>query len=82
MTKKYLKMADLVPPAMLEQFMSQSIKTRGPKFFDLMFDKYKEYGPCILRHSENTHQYSGAFSMLTVIFECLEKALNDQSKVS
>jgi hypothetical protein len=82
MTKKYLKMADLCPPAMLDAFMSQPRTKYNKNSFDLMFDKYKEYGATILRHSGNSDQYSGAFSMLTVIFECLEKALNDQSKVS
>jgi len=65
MTKKYLKISDLVPPALLDQFMSQPRTSMNKRFFDIMFDKYKDYGPCILRHSANSDQsYLNAWKRL------------------
>ena len=76
MAKKYLKIADLVPPAALDAYMNE--KNHGKGYFDKLFEKYKEYQPVALRHSMNGDQYCGAVAMLHVIFECLEKVLNEQ----
>lgn len=75
MTRKYLRIADLVPPSALVEFSRLAKKESVAK----LFEKYRDYHQTVAQMCEGPEQYTGAIAMLHLIFECLEKALNRET---
>jgi hypothetical protein len=81
MKKEYLSLAKLITPSVLNEFMNDP-KHRTPEFFSKMVEKYGDYFRILRIHCMNDIQFSGAGGTLYVVMECLEKVLNDSSRLS